>query len=390
MKRMKVPSAGMLLVALLGVGATFGEETQWYEKLDFGGDFRLRYEGFDHPGKYDDRERNRFRYRLRLGFETKVNDNLRVGVQMRSGNPNDPVSDNQTLDGGFSKKSFSLAEAYVDYAISSEFSIIAGKFSPKKLWKVSDMQYDDDIVSEGFMARWHRRGAGDAVAAINASVFGFALEEASSGKDAYLIGAQFRPTFRLGETDTLSFGVGYENYANPQVVVDLTVEGKLSGNKVSHVLDQDGNLVSDFEIVNAFVEWRNSSSEKWPVTVSAFLYENLGAEGAAKNQSSAVYARVQIGKYKKPGEKAFRLTRYLADPDAIFYAWAQSDTTRGSNVDGWRGDFRLGLRSNTHLNITWYRTRARVSAWNGPSGTTVGGLDSQTMNRWQLDYILKF
>jgi len=46
--------------------------------------------------------------------------------------------------------------------------------------------------------------------------------------------------------------------------VDLTLSGELRGNKVTNLLDDDDQLVSDFGIANAFAAWTNSASGRWP------------------------------------------------------------------------------------------------------------------------------
>jgi hypothetical protein len=81
-----------------------GEKEQWYDKIDFGGDLRLRYEGFNWPDHFDEGDRHRFRFRFRVGFKAQVTNNVKVGFQLRSGNPDNPISDNQSLDTGFDKK----------------------------------------------------------------------------------------------------------------------------------------------------------------------------------------------------------------------------------------------------------------------------------------------
>ena len=81
--------------------------------------------------------RHRFRYRLRVGAKAQVTKNLIVGMELRSGNPNIPISDNQSLDTGFDKKTISISEAYADWQATKYFALIAGKFRPKKLWTAS-------------------------------------------------------------------------------------------------------------------------------------------------------------------------------------------------------------------------------------------------------------
>ena len=57
-----------------------------------------------------------------------------VGVQLRSGNPDNPISDNQTFDNGFDKKTISISEAYVALAGDELLPITGGKFRAEELW----------------------------------------------------------------------------------------------------------------------------------------------------------------------------------------------------------------------------------------------------------------
>jgi hypothetical protein len=74
---------------------------------------------------------------------------------------------------------------------------------------------------------------------------------------------------------------------------------------------------------------------------------------------------------------AFRYSRYDSKPDALFYAFTQSDTIRASNVEANRFDFRIGMPIKSFINVTWYNARPKA-----------GGDD--VMNRWQFDYIFRF
>ena len=97
----------------------------------------------------------------------------------------------------------------------------------------------------------------------------------------------------------------------------------------------------------------------------------------AEDNDTAFFGRIQVGDYKKPGQVAVRLARYDSKPDAIFYAFAQSDSRRASNVDGYRADVRVGMPAKGYVNFTWYRTDWQIG-------------EDTTMDRWQLDYIFRF
>ncbi len=278
-------------------------KTKWYDKIDFKGDLRLRYEGFWVEGLSDNNHRSRLRLRARAGMYTDVTDWMKVGLQLRSGDPDDPVSDNQSADGGFSMKQIAISEAYAAFTPTDWLDIHAGKFDPQKLWIVSDMQWDDDVTVEGLMENLD-------FGAFKSSLYQFALEERAGGDDSMLYGGQVAGVFDIGSKHTITFGAGYDDWVNPQYVADLTLTGKLQGNWVSNILDDDFQLVSDFQIGSLFAEWKYELSERWPIKVTAFGYHNFGAnEYEGKTYDDGYFLRLQIGDYKKKGQ-----SRVARDP----------------------------------------------------------------------------
>ncbi len=95
------------------------------------------------------------------------------------------------------------------------------------------------------------------------------------------------------------------------------------------------------------------------------------------DNDTAYFIRIETGGYKKPGDVQVRFTVYNSQPDAIFFAYAQSDSRRSSNLKGIRTDVRIGMPMKGNVSFTWYRTE-----WN------VG--NDSLMDRWQLDYVFRF
>jgi hypothetical protein len=373
------------------------KETKWYDKLEFEGDLRLRYEGFNWAGHFDNGRRDRIRFRLRFGVRSQLLDSLAVGLQLRSGNPDNPISDNQSFDNSFNKNKISIAQVYADWRPIKPFSLVVGKFEPTKLWTVSDMQYDDDIVTEGAMEMFGWR-TGGLIKELDLNFYQFILDESGDSVDSYMFGGQVVPALTLGKTNDLAVGAGFEAISNPRNVARLYLNEDLviDSSYVTNLIDPEtGKMISDFRIGNLFLEWKNTAFANWPIKVNVFLYKNFGAGsemgailpvgssdeilafGRGTDNDTAWFGRIQVGDYKKPGQTAIRFSRYDAKPDAIFFAYGQSDTRRSSNVNGYRTDFRIGMPKNSYFNLTWYRTR-----W------TLG--DDSTMNRWQIDFIFAF
>jgi hypothetical protein len=349
------------------------KKEKWYDKIDFKGDLRLRYEGFWVEGLSDNNHRSRFRLRVRPGIYTDVTDWMDVGFQLRSGDPDDPVSDNQSVDGGFSMKQIAISEAFAGFEATDWLYVRAGKFDPKSLWKVSDMQWDDDVTVEGLLEKVE-------LGAFDASFYQYFLEERSGGDDSNLYGGQVRGAFDLSSKHSLTVGGGYDDWVNPQYVADLTLSGKLLGNRVTNILDDDSQLISDFQIGTLFAEWKYELSERWPIKVTAFGYHNFGAaEYRGKKHDDGYFVRLQIGDYSEPGQIAVRASRYYSEPDALFYVFTQSDTTMASDVDGYRFDLRLGFIMKSYFNFTWYHTKPASDLEDIP-----------TMDRLQVDYIIRF
>src|SRR5262245_61591003 len=135
---------------------------EWVNKFTPFGDIRIRQEGFyNQPtpkatGGAPIHARNRTRFRWRLGVKYAYSDELSATFRLASGNPDDPISTNETLDGSFSRKNVNLDWAYLTITPGATFgmrpgllTINAGKF-PNPMFRVSELVFDDDLSPEGF------------------------------------------------------------------------------------------------------------------------------------------------------------------------------------------------------------------------------------------------
>lgn len=135
-----------------------GDADLWLKDLKFSGDFRLRYEAFDftsgHPTETD--PRNRFRFRLRYGFEKTLLPDMKVGFYLSSGSTSDPTSTNETFDGNFVYKTTVIERAFATYTPSwakigpiEKFEITGGKFKNPFETGSSEIVWDRDVRPEG-------------------------------------------------------------------------------------------------------------------------------------------------------------------------------------------------------------------------------------------------
>src|SRR5439155_26473796 len=105
------------------------ELPDWVRKTTLFGDVRLRHEGFYHqPHKsgQDVTARNRERVRARVGLKVAFSDELSATVRVASGDPNNPVSTNETLTGNFTRKHVNLDWAFLTFTPGQSFGLRPG------------------------------------------------------------------------------------------------------------------------------------------------------------------------------------------------------------------------------------------------------------------------
>jgi hypothetical protein len=122
----------------------------WVKNLKFKGDVRARYQS---ENVEDDNkgQRDRGRFRLRLGAETSPVDDFSLGFGLATGSDSDPRSTNQTMGGLFSKKSVWIDYAYGQYRPTPWLSLTAGRFV-NPIWQPFEFLWDNDIRLEGIAA----------------------------------------------------------------------------------------------------------------------------------------------------------------------------------------------------------------------------------------------
>ncbi len=142
-----------------------GGANKWLKDLSFKGDLRLRYESFSNSAgaltETDDR--NRFRYRLRFGWEKKFSPEMKAGFALASGEQafgtttlGDNVSTNTTFDSNFAGKQVNITKAYAAYSPNfakigpvKNLTIVGGKQDNLFEKGSTDIIWDGDVTPEG-------------------------------------------------------------------------------------------------------------------------------------------------------------------------------------------------------------------------------------------------
>lgn len=181
----------------------------WVTALRIGGDVRLRYDGIymDPPAGSlpTNTDRNRMRYRMRVGVTATMLDDMEVGIRFTSGENKstgnngmgDPISGNDTMTANGSKKPLWIDLAYAKWnAINRpdwSMTWIGGKMESP--FQLSEIMMDPDYTPEGIGFQLGYNLSDTQALKFNGGLFSIAElggGATSGSKDSYLYGAQLR------------------------------------------------------------------------------------------------------------------------------------------------------------------------------------------------------
>lgn len=334
--------------------------SSWTDRVSYTADFRDRYEYIDQKGK-EIRQRNRVR--LRANFNMQVNEQLDFTLGLATG-ADDPVSTNQSLDGGFSSKDVRLDLAYFNYKLNDSFTLSGGKmknpfYKPAK----NPILWDGDLNPEGFALTY-------STGLTKASLVGFAVEERSSADDTLMFGGQLTHDHVLSDNLNIIAGIGYYDYQHLKGNTPL-YNGKNRGN----TLDANGALANDFNTAEMFVELKTKLANQ-PISLYGNYYQNT----AADDLDTAYTVGFMFGKVKDTGSWDFGLAYLDTQADALVGTFNDSDFA-GGNTDskGLLLKTGYGLKKNMSLGLTYIDSEIGQSQ-----------MIQTDYDRLQLDFKVKF
>jgi hypothetical protein len=393
------------------------------------GDLRLRAEPtFGGPV---DRSQDRFRERIRLrvNAEAQLNDQLKGGFSLASGDLNNPISTNQTLNQYTTRKPIAIDRAYATYNPSwfRPLTLTGGKFAYP--WFNTELVWDKDLNPEG---------AGETLA-FNVktpllkkfSVVGFQLPFAENKRtlpgdksfyNTMVYGEQLQTFWQLGSriklsaytsfydwkyADSIAFSVSAINSASPNggtlplnnnglqnSIASVTATNAVTGAKTI----TSAQFASKFGIVDSLAQFDiRTPSERWPIVlVGDFAQNTRACENARNIPVAAVYSTPcdrharraywlegRIGRTDRKGDWQFGYTRIVIEREAVIGAFNYSEIFPSNNVEIHRSEIMYELFRNVTLQLNALIGRPLVTTGSPPPAQPL-------WERLQFDVTYKF
>jgi len=355
-------------------------EKSFFDRIHFKGDLRIRYESKE-TDYYDGSESNKYlgRYRLRLGSNIDITDNLHFDVGMRSGFGN-PTSGNQTF-----VEANKDTEPLSDYFFQSlRFNILDIAYtSGNSTWKVgrslymmyrpikSQLVWDNDISLDGINYQYQ-----DDTKIITAGINQVSYAENwDAVNDVNLFLAQYVQKTKL-ESSTLNLGTGFYYYDGVKGNTYLYSDNKGTGMGNTLV---DGVFVNDYHILEGFAELKFKDVFGKPFAIAAGVAYNT----AADDKNFGYDLAFQLGKAQEIGDWQVKYSYTDIQEDAVLGAHSDSDNFDGGSAakgHAIRTKYKFG--KNTYLAGTFF--------FNTLYASKVGDPEDADYERVQLDAIIKF
>jgi len=399
------------------LNTALGGANKWLKDLKFSGDLRLRYEGQDftsgNPAETD--PRNRFRFRLRYGFEKTFNEQMKVGFAMASGEQTggtnvDPTATNVTFDNLFNFKDIFIEKAYATYTPNwakigpiEKLEITLGKANNPFELGSSEMVWDRDVKPEGAYEKINIKLINSDNFDLNAYLLGaqYILDEDAvlgSGNlasgDSELFAAQlgvnpvFYTPFLQRPVDILQ-AVSFYAYPEYAQNFNFTIGGAAgtslargNPNVVGNASELDAR---SFEVVESFTEMA-VYPYGLPLRFFCDLAVNANAAASAPSVTGGDFAYAfgtRVGALSKKGDWELRYEYRYLGANALVGAFTDSDFGLGGV--GKQGNvFKLAYQLTDNLILA----SSAYFVDNLNAGTA--GIRDEQQRRFQLDLVWKF
>ena len=356
----------------------------WVDYLTIKGDVRLRGETINDDSKVNSQgehyTRDRARIRARINAEAKVDD-LKAGLGLSTGGA-DPVSGNQTLGDGFTKKEIRLDLAYIDYTFlnddSYNLAAIGGKMKNPLITMPDDLIWDGDLNPEGLAAK---AKFGNDFVTIMVNGEALFIQERNAQKNATGLAGQAALKFLFMPEIALTVGGTYYAFQNFKGydVIDWENKNNSYGNSTIQGSVSDG--VTNKAWACEFAPVIGIAQLDLYLGVPISFYGQLLTNPKAEVNKNGYMGGLSLGKAKNPRTFEVGYSYTKLEKDATLGMFTDSDRW-GGGTDGKGSKFygKYQIAKNLQACATFFLDQKKISAADG-------GTD---YNRFQLDLQASF
>lgn len=387
----------------------------WLAMITPFGDLRVRGEGFYAK---DLNARTRERLRARIGLNVNPTDEIGATFRIASGNPDDPISTNQSFERTFSRKSINLDQAYLTIRPGKTFglepgwgSVVGGKMG-MSAYRTSELVFDDDLSPEGATETlnlvehregWFRR--------LQLMGHQWAVDEINGAGDPWMIGGQIVTEIAAGDSSSapkITVALADYSWQDMDKVASKFLEKSsssfnsqlASSNALSK--DADGKVTgfeSNFNIINFGGEVNFPNV----LGLSAGLFGEVAHNTQADHDGTGFAVGAGFGKagkdwyhnsMKNAGDWAFSYTFERVGQDAVpaMFAMSDLDYVTASGTQKGATNVVANIVRGDYVLFPNFQLTAKVLMSNAlDAEQSTAKLDGNaTLFRTQLDAQLKF
>ncbi len=327
---------------------------EWVQNTKLKGDARVRYQY--ERRKNDTEARTRGRVRLRLGVESKINPQWKLGAGLASAEvgstTDDSRSTNMTLNDSFRRGDIRVDYVFAEYQPAAWGKLILGKYIKSDyLWTTSDMLWDSDLNPGGASVHLEHKFNDNLSVFANSGAWVIDENGKSDRTDPFMIYGQGGTKLKEGDFDAALAGVFYGFNGVKGIVLDGTASSNtLSGSVLKY----------DYDSLGASGEFgfNNPTAGALPIPRLAFFGDYIqNIDSDVKNKSGWA-AGVKIGDEKVSGKGQWQLKYQYTrlGTDAFPDAFPDSDRLGGiTDVKGHEGIIEYGLSKNVTIGFDYYQ-----------------------------------
>lgn len=344
---------------------------EWVKNAKLKGDFRLRYQYERKETDADARSRGRLRYRL--GLDTKVNDQIKVGLGIASG-ADDPRSTNQTFTDTFERPDVRMDLAYTEYTPleSVNLKLIGGIFPRSDyLWEPTDMLWDGDVNPQGGAVHWEQALNDQWSPYLNTGVL--VIDEISSTSndkvDPFLYYTQGGMKFKQGDWSANVAGTYYAFNGLKGSCPDWSAATN-TGITSSSNGSCTGGLRYDYDSAGVSADLALATPFEFEAIPEVGIFgdfiTNIDSEKVDDGAGWSLGAKVGDKKVAGPGQWQFKYIFASLGKDAFVDFTPDSDRYGGrTDVRSHEGILEYGLNKNVTLALDYYQSK-RIKAAENP------------------------